>query len=126
MDQLPDRPAALHRHRQVVDVVLARPPPSLPHLRPTGPVTQSRRPTDRNRPRPHLHLLGLNPSGTRNRRLTGAPNVSAQVGPTTSDTAGPVWVDIATLRSNARAAPLTPPTSASLATCTHATSAMRS
>ena len=59
MDQPPDRPAALHRRRQVLDVVLARPQPSLPHLRPTGPITQSRRPPDRDRPRPHLHLLGM-------------------------------------------------------------------
>src|SRR6266508_3504396 len=49
-----------------------RPPPSLPHLRPTRPLTQSRRPTDRDRPRPHLHLLGVNPlrhpQPTRHRR----------------------------------------------------------
>ena len=59
MDQPPDRPAALHRRRQVLDVVLARPQPPLPHLRPAGPITQSRRPPDRDRPRPHLHLLGM-------------------------------------------------------------------
>src|SRR6266851_8304547 len=74
MDQLPDRPAALHRRQQILDVVLARPQPSLPHLRPTGPVTQSRRPPDRDRPRPRLHLLGLtlpNPPETLLRATAG-------------------------------------------------------
>src|ERR1700682_3788376 len=36
MDELSDRPPALHRRRQVLDLVLARPHSSLPHLRATG------------------------------------------------------------------------------------------
>jgi hypothetical protein len=62
MDQLPDRPAALHHHRQNLDPVLARPQPALPPLRPTGPLTSGRRSSHRARPRPHRHLLGLIPA----------------------------------------------------------------
>src|SRR5271165_3690010 len=62
MDQLPDRPAALHRHRQNLDPVLARQQPALPPLRPTGTLTPGSRSTHRNRPRPHRHLLGLTPT----------------------------------------------------------------
>ena len=77
MDQLSDRPSALHRRRQVLDLVLARPQSPLPPLRPTGTLAPSRRPPHRDRPRPHLHLLGLTP-GAASRRLL-APT---QVGPT--------------------------------------------
>src|ERR1700694_3779185 len=69
MDQLSDRPPALHRRRQVfldlvlarlfLDLLLARPQSSLPPLPATGPLAPSRRPPHRDRPRPHLHLLGL-------------------------------------------------------------------
>src|SRR5207237_6831460 len=63
MDQLPDRPSALHHRRQVMDLVLARSQSSLPQLRPTHSFTTSRRPPHRDRPRPHLHLLGITRRG---------------------------------------------------------------
>src|SRR6478735_6355138 len=72
MDRLSDRPPALHRRRQVLDLVLARPQPSLPPLRANGSLTPSRRSAP-----PHSSLA------------------STQVGPTTAVTAGPVQVDIA-------------------------------
>src|SRR5215203_5749492 len=87
VDQLPDRPAAIHHHRKVLDPLLARPQPPLPHLRPTRTVEPSRGPAQRARPRPHLHLLGL----------TNKPGPdAAQLGPASSVTVGPSWVDIAT------------------------------
>src|SRR6266566_2414717 len=61
MDQLSDRAPALHRRRQVLDLVLARPQPPIPHLRPTPTIEPRRRSAQRDRPRPHLHLLGLTP-----------------------------------------------------------------
>ena len=73
MDRLSDRPPALHRRRQVLDLVLARPQPSLPPLRANGSLTPSRRSAP-----PDSSLA------------------STQVGPTTAVTAGPVQVDIAT------------------------------
>src|SRR6476469_10651976 len=72
MDRLSDRPPALHRRRQVLDLVLARPQPSLPPLRANGSLTPSRRSAP-----PDSSLA------------------STQVGPTTAVTAGPVQVDIA-------------------------------
>src|SRR4051794_1176362 len=42
VDDLADRPPALHRCRQVVDSVLARPQSALPPLRPTGAVPPGR------------------------------------------------------------------------------------
>src|SRR5215204_1490316 len=75
VDQLPDRPAAIHHRRKVLDPLLARPQPPLPHLRPTRTVEPSRGPAQRARPRPHLHLLGL----------TNKPGPeAAQLGPATS------------------------------------------
>jgi hypothetical protein len=62
IDQFPDRPAALHRHHQNLDPVLARPQPALPPLRASGPVTPGQRSSHRTRPRPHRHLLGLAPA----------------------------------------------------------------
>jgi hypothetical protein len=62
MDQLSDRASALHRRRQLLDLVLARPQPPIPHLRPARTLEPRRRPAQRDRPRPHLHLLGLTPS----------------------------------------------------------------
>jgi hypothetical protein len=43
-------------------LLLARPKSSLPHLRATGSLAPSRRPPHRDRPRPHLHLLGVTPN----------------------------------------------------------------
>src|SRR6185295_9097679 len=82
MDRLSDRPPALHRRRQVLDLVLARPQPSLPPLRANGSLTPSRRSAP-----PHSSLA------------------STQVGPTTAVTAGPVQVDIAMLVGAERAEP---------------------
>src|SRR5437867_9175967 len=90
MDQLSDRAPALHRRRQVLDLVLARPQPPIPHLRPTRTVEPRRRPAQRDRPRPYLHLLGLTPSGRQpaaSRPDSGGANSAVTV--------GPVWVDIA-------------------------------
>src|SRR6185503_16749640 len=75
MDRLSDRPPALHRRRQVLDLVLARPQPSLPPLRANDSLTPSRRSAP-----PDSSLA------------------STQVGPTTAVTAGPVQVDIARSR----------------------------
>ena len=58
---------------------------------PLAPSTPSRGPAHRARPRPHLHLLGLT-------QQAKAPD-AAQLGPATSVTVGPSWVDIATAGS---------------------------
>src|SRR5215472_18995192 len=85
MDQPPGRPPALHRHHQVLDLVLARPQPPVPHLRPARTVEPHRRPAQRDRPRPHLHLLGLTPKPAASPRP-----VPTQTGPATAVTMGPV------------------------------------
>src|SRR5438552_15749440 len=93
MDQLSDRAPALHRRRQVLDLVLARPQPPIPHLRPTPTIEPRRRPAQRDRPRPHLHLLGLTPKRP---PADGSPPNSG--GANSAVTVGPVWVDIASRR----------------------------
>jgi len=59
VDKLPDRPAALHRHHEELDAVLARPQSSVSRLPPAGSLAKRRRPSRRDRARPHMHLLGL-------------------------------------------------------------------
>src|SRR5690348_573632 len=79
---------------QVLDLVLARPQPPIQHLRPAPAVGPRRRPARRDRPRPHLHLLGLTPNGLQpTTRLSHSGGASSRV------LTGPVRVDIATLGS---------------------------
>ncbi len=54
----PIAPAALHRHHEELDAVLARPQSSVSRLPPAGSLAKRRRPSRRDRARPHMHLLG--------------------------------------------------------------------
>lgn len=87
-DQPADRPAALHRHHQHPDPLLARPQPQVSSLRPHRTHSAHRGLAHRDRPQPLRHLLGLTA------RTPGHPDVH-RVEPKLAVPAGPLQVDIA-------------------------------
>jgi hypothetical protein len=95
MDQLSDRPSALHRRQQVLDPVLAR--PQIFASTPTSywlPRTESKTSSPRSTATPPASS-GANPS-TASRRLLATTHVE----PLTTVTVGPAWVDTARCRKS--------------------------